>query len=110
MSKRGKENTLFNYMIKKPKSTNENQSSPVPVPVPVPVPDNNNDNAGISSGIKEDIPRTDASIFQNILDLGYYTELKNKIDDDLKCRLLDLPWQPDKSFKFPDGKKNSSFK
>ncbi|XP_011859000.1 PREDICTED: uncharacterized protein LOC105556511, partial [Vollenhovia emeryi] len=114
MSKRGKENTLFNYMIKKPKSTDENQSSPVPVsvpvsvPVPVPALDNNTENAGTSSGSKEDIPRTNA---QNILDLGCYTELKNKIDDNLKCRLLDSPWQPDKSFKFPvsDGKKKLKF-
>ena len=38
-------------------------------------------------------------------------ELKNKIDDQLKCTLLDSPWKPDKSFKFPvsDGKKTLKF-
>lgn len=92
-------------MIKKPNPTEENQSEPEPVP------DNDNNLAGTSSVTEENSARTDTLICQNILDLGNYVELKNKIDDQLKCTLLDSPWKTDKSFKFPvsDDKKKLKF-
>lgn len=50
-------------------------------------------------------------ISKNILDVGNYVGLKEKIDDDLKYRLLDSPWKPKKSFEFPvtDDKKKLKF-
>lgn len=70
-------------------STTDNQC------LPVPNADTNTDNsiASTSSGAVE--------ISQNILDVGNYVGLKDKIDDDLKYRLLDSPWKPEKSFEFP---------
>lgn len=50
-------------------------------------------------------------IQKNALDIGFYVGIKDKIDEDLKYRLLDAPWKPTKSFAFPitDEKRKLKF-
>ncbi|CAG4969573.1 unnamed protein product [Parnassius apollo] len=63
------------------------------------------DTATSSSGTSAAVPGTVDDVSQHVLDVGYYTGLNTKIDDDLKkspYRLLKSPWMPEKTLKFPD--------